>query len=768
MDTRPGKAATQSPPPPDAPRGEPNRLVVLGRLVWLCFTPFAMVLLGNLMLALPQIREGLWAFDDGEGGAFDGLRRQTLFVLAFAFWAATAWYVARLTLGRRFPDDDVGSVLPGVTRIAKWLPRLLGLAACLPLALYTLGTGKHPVLSAVLVVVSGAFLVFTWQRRRLFDMPEEGHYRYFERLSRGSWRTLALGFALPWALMAAIVLAPIEVGRWVGAPALLLWAIGGWTLFGGMVLSYAPRARGWISLVWLPAGVLVALSPWNNNHPVDWLAHQHSAGLGPPPTLSPRPELKAHYEAWIQGHAGNEPVYLVANAGGASRAAYWGAVALGQLEDEARQAGQRFGANIFLMSGISGGSVGLAAYAAALRAWPAAGKVAAPCIQPAVSQFLAKDVLSPVGGLMLYPDLLLRFLPLGMAGQPWDRSRGLEQAWAQDWAELVAQPPKGCPAVVAGSAEAWRQPLVQAFAAAPGHPALALNTARLEDSRPVVQATVDLGLPDADDLLGPGLAGGMARIRVAGAAHNSARFPLVSPPGTVQTAREGVVWGHLGDGGYHEVSGAATLVGVLERLLALGCLRQDPSPATGQAPSQLVALKTCGPNAAGPGSRVVVVLLDGSPQDFPPNWQRDHLGVVRDWGQATRNEVLRPRQPVRVPEVLGPLVGLASHGSQARRMAEDQLSALAGTDPHGLVALRLPRYAGQREPSMNWQLDDESRRLMDCALAPAGSTACARGADVLVLRPQGLPASMADAALLSGLARLRASLKAPQATGAQP
>ena len=78
---------------------------VVWRLVWLCLYRVVMVVGGNVMMfMLPQIREGLWAFNDGEGGE---TRRAWLFVFAFIYWAATAWFVSRLMLGRQFDQGCV-------------------------------------------------------------------------------------------------------------------------------------------------------------------------------------------------------------------------------------------------------------------------------------------------------------------------------------------------------------------------------------------------------------------------------------------------------------------------------------------------------------------------------------------------------------------------------------------------------------------------------------------------------------------------------------
>lgn len=761
---------------------QPTRLHMLARLLWLCFYSVAMVAGGNAMLVLPQIREGLWTFDDGEGHT---LRRQAIFVLAYLYWAVTTWYVARLTLGRQFPHDSVGSMSAFVHGVAKWLPRLLSLAACVPLALFLLGTGKHPALALVLLLVSLLFIAFTWVRRRLTRMKgNPSYYRFYDQLQASSWLTLMIGFAAPHLMLLAILAAPIASARLIGAPALILMAMGAWSLVGGMLLSYWPRTRGWVTLSWLPVLLLVLFD--GDNHPIDWHAGKLKAAKVAAASASSivaegRPSLQEHYERWIKQHPDGEPVYFVASAGGASRASYWAGVLLGRLEDEARAEKRRFGSNIFMMSGVSGGSVGIAAYAAALRTWPASapdsGPAPAACIRLAMDKMLGADVLSPIGALLLYPDLMQRFLPVSPAAQRYDRSRGLEETWVHDWQALLAQAPAGCALPVNEMGNLWTQPLKEALVASAGTPALVLNTARLEDGRRILQSNVAFDLRDADDLLGFGFEARARSISLAGAAHNSARFPLVSPPGSVRTVN-GKLWGHLGDGGYHEVTGTATLADVVEELIDLGCLRRDPPRAGELQPTRLLARPQCGrgvavesgapATAAAPEARVVIVVIDNTPTGYPAGWQRDLEGKPRVWPRKDREEILRNQPLLPLVELTGPIFGLLTHNSQEGRSSEHRLAALAGTDPFSMIELRMPRYRGLREPSMNWQLDRESRGAMMCAAdradraarpvlsAGPDDTPCSGDGVRYLPRADDRPANLADAALQCNLERLRA------------
>lgn len=100
-------------------------------------------------------------------------------------------------------------------------------------------------------------------------------------------------------------------------------------------------------------------------------------------------------------------------------------------------------------------------------------------------------------------------------------------------------------------------------------PLLVLNTATAQCGRPLLQAPVRVEDPEVGDLFDPVLR--TAGLTLAGAVHNSARFPYVSPGGNVKTAA-GDHYDTLVDGGYIENSGAQGLAALMRAVA-----RKDPA-----------------------------------------------------------------------------------------------------------------------------------------------------------------------------------------------
>lgn len=142
------------------------------------------------------------------------------------------------------------------------------------------------------------------------------------------------------------------------------------------------------------------------------------------------------------------PLVLVAASGGGARAAYWTAAALDcALDGEpvrgcerdsgaARTARER----VLALSGISGGSVGLAAYTAHV--------VAGERSTSWVDDHLEQDALAPLWAWTLYADLPSSLLGLDIGP---DRAEILEAAWERTWTDGDS---KGDP-LTSGVRELW-------------------------------------------------------------------------------------------------------------------------------------------------------------------------------------------------------------------------------------------------------------------------------------------------------------------------
>jgi hypothetical protein len=623
---------------------------------------------------------------------------------------------------------------------------LFGFAFALLAGLWQVAAGRILGVGWLLAVLA----LHAYDRRR--DWPKRGETR--EQL----WVVVA-NLILAGATLTLVgnVQDEIALARFLASPALLLFALGGVTLFGALALGYLPMSRGFLGVApWL-LPLLVLLGSLVETH---WVAQRDCPDcLSTVDWRGARPTLEKHFSAWIQKVPAGEPVFVVASVGGASRAAYWSGTVLARMEDEAQAHGRRFAANLFAISGVSGGSLGAAAFVADLAQFPAqpscaesverahavlasASRPAGPCRLERLAAFLGEDFLSPVIGRMLFPDLFVRFtapvLPSHWTALA-DRSLGLEDAWAQDWQAHVGSP---------GRPVSWRRPITSLYAGDEDGrlPSLLLNTVRLEDGQRYVQSNLKFALPSVQDLLDPRL--DTRRLTLAQAVHNSARFPYVSPAAVLK-ATDGTRLGRLGDGGYHEPSGAATLADMLQVLQTAQLLR-TPTDRTG-----LWACRTAW-QGVGPMSRcdvaaspVVAVILDSAATAYPYDYMRSNEGALLD----LEPDIAAGGMPL--PEILAPVFGGLSTRNDLGVESQRRLARLVGGGADALVELRMPWWRTaldspeltatctgyDEQPSMTWALNACSRARM--------LAASARGFG------EGRSATQAEQALAGNLARMR-------------
>jgi hypothetical protein len=688
-------------------------LIYLARILNLCFFPLATVILGNLtILYVAQAQEALLAFDDGINGRWRITPQSFSFVVAYVLWMVAAWYVARLLVGKRFDPDLVGTCSSPsfAAGLAKHLPRLLALFAGLPIAIFLLTKTQLPGLGlattlACALVYCGVIFRRTWGRNRdhqwVTSWRRNGSedIERFDKLSGGAWLFIGTLFVISFGIWVAVPVWMAPFARWVGAPALLLFALMAWTVFGGFILTYLPKSFHVPSLNWVAALALFIFWRWNENH----LVAPPTAGI----VNGPRLELGAAFVDWLHHRPDPQaPVIFVASSGGASRAAYWTTSALGKLEDEARASSHTFADNIFVISGISGGSLGAATFVTSLdlvRKNPPASACAK--VRAVADSFTGQDHLSTVIGLMLFPDLFQRFLPPPVAA--WDRSRGLEEVWARDWSNVM----KSCGGTAASAPNPWEREFTLLYAGAaagsgPRLPGLALSTTALGSGQAVMQTTFTLDRTDAFDILDAKLA--TRSLTLGQAVHNSARFPYVSPAGVVKLAADGSTWDRLGDGGYVEASGTLTLGQIIAALTDQHLIRAGDAPAA------------CDADCHVSWDQVRILILDNTPT-YGGNLlcgapiPGDSAGKRVEEPQNTLLPGPKPWPPG--PDFMSPVLGSFSTRGGRSVSAQMDLHSLVGGCTPRFAELRLPSApTGAEDPSMDWMLNAKSRSDIDSVL----------------------------------------------------
>jgi hypothetical protein len=529
------------------------RLVAFGAACWLCVYPLVLTLAGIVVLVgTGQGRELLeWTVHEAQRGS-----HRFFFHASVLAWSAATWYSALVLLERRFErpfgSASLESDEPFALWLRKWMPRILGIAMYPPLAAQFLASGqlRHGVALAAVGVLWWVFLLY---RRSLLGLAgEPGAQR-----PKLGWKTaaaLGLAIATLHALLVGFLFSEVALPRFIGAAPIALLAFAAWTLVGSIVFVLLPKSYRLPSLACAPL-VLALAAAWVDNHELRRL---------PASGVMRAASIEESAYAWLasreallrQAAPGRKsiPVYIAAAEGGGLRAAYWTGSVLGRLEDAT---GGRFSQHLFAVSGVSGGSLGAAAFVAEAAA-PGCEGAAGGSVERCVQRFLAQDFLSPAVAYLLFPDALQRFVPWPV--RRFDRSRALEAAWERSWSETHP----GAPNAFAAPFEALGSSFGKTQA-----PRLFLNGTRVETGRRVLVSPAVAGngeMPGVDDLLAVG--GSRWSLPLSAAVHLSARFTYVSPAAKicrepVEACDNDAVWGRVVDGGYHENSGAQTAAGVL-------------------------------------------------------------------------------------------------------------------------------------------------------------------------------------------------------------
>ncbi len=290
------------------------------------------------------------------------------------------------------------------------------------------------------------------------------------------------------------------------------------------------------------------------------------------------------FDRWVERNATEPstgkaiPLVLIASSGGGIRAAAWSSYVLdclfvGSLDIDTCRPGPGGPGQIAAMSGVSGGSLGLAAWAASVTDPEGIEES-----EDWVKERLGDDFLSSAMAWMLLVDTPRSFVGFGPDLR--DRAEIMALGWERSW------DPNGTSLLSQGMFEVWdRHPslplmifngtsvndpcrfngsVLSATAHTRGDTCTSLSV--FEGRKDSVGDTATLAATkDLADFLCPD-----QDIKTSTAVLMSARFPVITPSarigGSLSECGESLVDAYVVDGGYSEGSGAGTLTELYQRL----------------------------------------------------------------------------------------------------------------------------------------------------------------------------------------------------------
>lgn len=569
-------------------------VVILGVLVWAVLGP----------LSASSFAAG-W-LERYSGG---GLGTFLLDVFVIGFSALSIRLTLQILLGLIFPGDERSPTALGrlLWIVARAVP--LAIAAMViyqvvnsPIPEGNLGERLPVPAWLALFGVAGAFAVAALYgtfgtRLHIYQRIAEGWTVGIDRFSRFRpvWHSLfallmLLGLATFALFYGPMVTTDMSLPTRLGALSIVfLWGFAFVVFFFPIAfLAHITRLPILASL-FAVACVFSALD-LNDNHELRVADNVPADALSTIKQLSLKEWLKTRNDL---AQYDNYPVFVIATEGGGIRAAYFTASLLGALQDVCPS----FAQHTIAISGVSGGSVGMAAfgaYTADIKANDVPNTGCADAIGKATQlartrmrRAMDADLLSPLLGAFLFPDALQRILPVPVPA--FDRVRALEYTFEQSWRrachEQSAEPCDG-DRLARSVADLYGSSDV---------PYLFFNVTEVESGRIVPLSSARLGKPPAPHAdgacVGADVTSGSGQVlqdilarsigRVDGgnpplstAAVLSARFPYVTPAGRIEIAQDyhgAKCVRRYVDGGYFENSGSwlvATVVGSFLREIA--------------------------------------------------------------------------------------------------------------------------------------------------------------------------------------------------------
>ena len=513
------------------------------------------------------------------------------------------WHTARTVYRFNIPTIPTLSD-PHARKLREWLPRILG--ALIPL-LMAAGTGSalqdpsvknaHDWWSSmapyVFILEAVALFVFFVFRRPLLRAaaprvttlaktpagdPRVDKWSQLPPSVRAVYGVVMLANVLALVLVAEL---PGTLAK-IGPLGVVLLCATFLTVTGTYLTIQAACKQVPLLTALFVVTIVMQLTGWNDNHRVRLYPAMHSYNSPKPRLVDDSAPIASSFvdyaKSWSSG--GTHPIYLVSSEGGGIRAAAWTVLVLSRLEVVSKG---EFSRHMLLGSGVSGGSLGLAWFAAIVKG-ERLGVIKLADIDSMVASLSTADYLGPTLETMFLTDFLQRFLAPAMFV---DRGERLESRFELSWTEACmlrqsararssgqAPPPAELTAeqkVCGQFAASWKD----LWANTEHVPLLFLNSTEVQDGYRFIQqpfATIRGQGLDFDISSARRWSMGIlpASTPLSGVVHNSARFTYISPAGSLIDAAwlkaNRTVTRQLVDGGYFENSGTTTIAELLAAL----------------------------------------------------------------------------------------------------------------------------------------------------------------------------------------------------------
>ncbi|WP_143278655.1 patatin-like phospholipase family protein [Bradyrhizobium sp. Y36] len=402
-------------------------------------------------------------------------------------------------------------------------------------------------------------------------------------------RTSAASLIL--SLVAVVVIAayPVPIGQTLGSISIFAIFIGCLTLNATGLSIWSRRLDFPIIPALLAVAGFLAWTDINDDHELRRIDKSgREVRSSATPTARPPGDIEGEFAKWFDLRPDRKnpefsadqsyPVYIVAAQGGGIYAAAQAVQFLTKLQTTC----ERFAQHLFAISGVSGGSVGAAFYAAMTEEFKpteqqcrsvaeigSSGPRSPEMREAQQSAFeLVRndyDFLSPLVASALFPDFAQRFF--WPANPALSRARALERSIEAAWADVATRNfgGTGRDALKSGVLASWNPAGLK--------PALFFNTTEVASGRRRVIAPFDIDKENRTDAQILPLTQDYD-IPLSVAAVASARFPWLTPAAwfwdsgstAIPPDKSDITRFHVVDGGYFENSGVTTAVDIINRL----------------------------------------------------------------------------------------------------------------------------------------------------------------------------------------------------------